>query len=117
MPKLANPLNPARLGWLCALLGAIVTGFRKVRTDRTGGVTIILALSLPAMIGFAGLGTEAAKWYLTRRTIHCPELLGFLGVSRLRDSAGEAGIRPLFGSPGRRGRRRFGRLVSGRRGG
>src|SRR5215217_1936205 len=69
MPKFANALNPARLGWLCTLLGASVTGFRKVRTDRTGGVTIILALSLPAMIGFAGLGTEAAKWYLTRRTM------------------------------------------------
>ena len=69
MPKFANALNPARLGRLCTLLGAIVTGFRKLRTDRTGGVTIILALSLPAMIGFAGLGTEAAKWYLTRRTM------------------------------------------------
>src|SRR3954447_6182869 len=69
MPKFANALNPARLGWLCTLLGATVAGFRKLRTDRTGGVTIILALSLPAMIGFAGLGTEAAKWYLTRRTM------------------------------------------------
>src|SRR3954449_12878305 len=69
MPKLANIMNSQRRGRLCAILGAIASGLRKVRTDRTGGVTIILALSLPAMIGFAGLGTEAAKWYLTRRTM------------------------------------------------
>src|SRR3954452_20138904 len=67
--KLANVMNPRRRGRMCATIGAIGTGFRKVRTDRTGGVTIILALSLPAVIGFAGLGTEAANWYLTRRTM------------------------------------------------
>src|SRR3954471_21893111 len=69
MPKLANAMKPPRRGRLCATLEAIATGFRKVRTDRTGGVTAILALSLPAVIGFAGLGTEAANWYLTRRTM------------------------------------------------
>src|SRR3954465_15946384 len=69
MPKLANIMNSQRRGRLCAIPGAIATGLRKVRTDRTGGVTIILALSRPAVIEFAGLGTEAANWYLTRRTM------------------------------------------------
>src|SRR4051794_17498621 len=69
MPKLANIMNSQRRGRLCAILGAIATGLRKVRTDRTGGVTIILALSLPAVIGVAGLGTEGTKRDLTRRTM------------------------------------------------
>src|SRR3954453_16410990 len=69
MPKLANIMNSQRRGRLCAILGAIATGLRKFRPDRTGGVTAILALSLPAVIGFAGLGTEAANWYLMRRTM------------------------------------------------
>ena len=116
MMKLANVMNPRRCGRLCATIGAIGTGFRKVRTDRTGGVTTVLALSLPAVIGFAGLGTEAANWYLTRRDIHCPELLGFLGVSRLRDSAGKPEFDLCSGHQDA-GSRRFGRLVSGRRGG
>ncbi len=40
-----------------------------MRTDRTGGVTTVFALSLPAIVGFAGLGAEAASWYLTKRTM------------------------------------------------
>src|SRR5947209_7289401 len=102
MPKFANALNPARLGWLCTLLGAIVTGFRKVRTDRTGGVTIILALSLPAMIGFAGLGTEAAKWYLTRRTMQ--GAADTAAAARAGDFRARRGARQC--QPHRRGLRR-----------
>jgi Flp pilus assembly protein TadG len=65
MLKLASHKKPARRGWWCA----IATSFHKIRADRAGGVTAILALSLPAIVGFAGLGTEAANWYLTKRTM------------------------------------------------
>ena len=34
-----------------------------------GGATTVFALSLPAIVGLAGLGTEAASWYLTKRTM------------------------------------------------
>lgn len=65
MPKLAVKGRPAGRGWfrrVARCLGAI-------RADRAGGVTTVLALSLPIIIGFAGLGTEAANWYLTKRTM------------------------------------------------
>ncbi|MGD9614064.1 MAG: pilus assembly protein TadG-related protein [Alphaproteobacteria bacterium] len=48
---------------------AIARRFGALRADSAGGVTVFLALSLPAIIGFAGLGTEAASWYLTKRTM------------------------------------------------
>jgi Flp pilus assembly protein TadG len=34
-----------------------------------GGAAITLAISLSGIIGFAGLGTEAASWYLTKRAM------------------------------------------------
>lgn len=37
--------------------------------DRRGTTAIALALSLSGLAGFAGLGTEAAKWYLTKRAM------------------------------------------------
>jgi hypothetical protein len=65
MPKLAVVSKPARPGWF----RSIARLFGAIRADRAGGVTAVLALSLPAIVGFAGLGTEAASWYLTRRTM------------------------------------------------
>ena len=37
--------------------------------DRAGGTLVALALSLSVIAGFAGLGTEAASWYLTKRAM------------------------------------------------
>jgi Flp pilus assembly protein TadG len=65
MPKLSAMKRSGRHGWF----RAIARRFGAIRADSTGGVTLFLALSLPAMIGFAGLGTEAANWYLTKRTM------------------------------------------------
>jgi Flp pilus assembly protein TadG len=65
MPELAVGNKTAGRGWFRSIahcLGAI-------RADRAGGVTIFIALSMPAIVGFAGIGTEAANWYLTRRTM------------------------------------------------
>ncbi len=45
------------------------TALRQSAADRAGGVTTVFALSLPAIVGFAGLGAEAASWYLTKRTM------------------------------------------------
>lgn len=65
MSKLAvmgKPSGRGRYRSIAHRLGAI-------RADRAGGVTVFLALSLPAIVGFAGIGTEAANWYLTKRTM------------------------------------------------
>jgi Flp pilus assembly protein TadG len=61
--------RPARRGRQRRLAGSIAAWFGKLRADRGGAVMPVLALSLPIIIGFAGLGTEAASWYLTKRTM------------------------------------------------
>src|SRR5215469_16464494 len=42
---------------------------RKTLRDRKGAISIVTALSLTAVLGFAGLGTEASYWYVTQRTM------------------------------------------------
>jgi hypothetical protein len=42
---------------------------RGVLCDPAGSTLVVLALALSLIIGFAGLGTEAASWYLTKRTM------------------------------------------------
>jgi Flp pilus assembly protein TadG len=37
--------------------------------DRSGAVTVTVALALSALVGFAALGTEAAGWYVTKRNM------------------------------------------------
>jgi Flp pilus assembly protein TadG len=46
-----------------------VPDWRRWLRDRTGGTAITLAISLSGIIGFAGLGTEAASWYFTKRAM------------------------------------------------
>src|SRR5437773_12476183 len=41
----------------------------KMLRDRAGATAVALALSLSALAGFVGLGTEAASWYTTKRTM------------------------------------------------
>ena len=65
MPKSAVVSKAARRGGLRAVLRWL----RAIRSERAGGATTVFALSLPAIVGFAGLGTEAASWYLTKRTM------------------------------------------------
>src|SRR3954451_17854506 len=50
-------------------LRSIVRWFAKLRADRAGGATVFIALSMPAIVGFAAIGTEAGNWYLTKRTL------------------------------------------------
>src|SRR5579862_7339973 len=39
----------------------------KVQRDRKGAISIIAALSMTSILGFAGLGTEVAYWYVKER--------------------------------------------------
>jgi hypothetical protein len=41
----------------------------QVRADQAGATAIVLAISLAGVAGFAGLGTEAANWYMTKRAM------------------------------------------------
>jgi len=46
----------------CRPIGAVLS-------DRTGVTALALAISLSALAGLAGLGTEAASWYSTKRAM------------------------------------------------
>lgn len=53
---------------------ATVSGFvrqalARLTRDRSGAVAVMTALSLTALLGVAGLGTEASLWYVTKRTM------------------------------------------------
>jgi Flp pilus assembly protein TadG len=39
----------------------------SVLKDRRGAVAIVMALALPVVVGMAGLGVEAGKWFLVKR--------------------------------------------------
>src|SRR5437870_2657782 len=51
-----------RLRRLCSLAAGL-------GADRAGTAAVILAVSLSSVIGIAGLGTEAANWYMSKRTM------------------------------------------------
>jgi Flp pilus assembly protein TadG len=40
---------------------------RRMAVDRRGNVAVLVALSLPVLVGFAGLGLETGVWYKTKR--------------------------------------------------
>src|SRR5215469_13647673 len=42
---------------------------RKLRGDRKGSISLLAGFSLTAVVGFAGLGTEAAYWYVKERSM------------------------------------------------
>jgi hypothetical protein len=43
--------------------------FARLLGDPAGSTVVIIALALSAIVGFAGLGTEVASWYLIKRTM------------------------------------------------
>src|ERR1700716_3591313 len=43
--------------------------FAGVLRDRNGAVAVLLAIALSAIVGFAGLGSEVAGWYYTKRAM------------------------------------------------
>ena len=43
--------------------------FAGVLRDREGAVAVLLAIALSAIVGFAGLGSEVAAWYYTKRSM------------------------------------------------
>lgn len=69
MPHPATLGKPAGRRRLRAIAGSLAVRFRRLHADRSGSAMTLFALSLPALVGFAGLGTEAAGWYLTKRAM------------------------------------------------
>ena len=42
---------------------------KRLGADHSGSAAVVLAISLPTVIGMAALGTEAATWYMAKRTM------------------------------------------------
>src|SRR5215831_16188495 len=55
------PASPS----LCSLLRPL----SALAADSSGAVTVTLALTFTALVGFAALGSEVATWYSIRRTM------------------------------------------------
>lgn len=51
------------------LPGAKTEIFGRLLTDQSGASAVIVGLAITALLGFAGLGSEAAQWYVTKRTM------------------------------------------------
>jgi Flp pilus assembly protein TadG len=46
---------------------SFVQKFSSILRDRRGAVAIVMAIALPVVIGAAGIGVEAGKWYMIKR--------------------------------------------------
>src|SRR4051812_37419950 len=51
------------------LLRQPISSLAGTLRDRSGATAVAIAFALTAVLGFAGLGTEAASWYYTKRNM------------------------------------------------
>ena len=66
-------------------------GGKNLFRDRAGTAAVIMALSFTGIAGIAGLGTEAANWYLTQRSAQgAADAAAHTGATALMDSATSA---------------------------
>ena len=70
---------------LITLLTRSGSQLRRLLGDRSGNVLIFTALGIMALIGAAGLGTEAASWYASKRN-----------MQNAADEGAQGGIKSLF---------------------
>src|SRR5437764_14063720 len=57
------------MGQILSILRQPVAPVFRLLRNRSGATAVAIALALTAVLGFAGLGTEAASWYYTKRNM------------------------------------------------
>ncbi len=57
-------------------------GFLRFREDRRGVAAVIVALTLPALLGAVGLVTDAGFWYGTQQSLQCSATAAAMAVAR-----------------------------------
>src|SRR5256885_10680231 len=57
------------MGQILSILGQPVAPVSRLLRTRSGATAVAVAFALAAVLGFAGLGTEAASWYYTKRNM------------------------------------------------
>lgn len=72
-------------------LSALKTKVQSLVKSQRGGTFALLAITLPALIGMAGLGYDATIWYMTKRQIQTvADNAALSGVYTLRENPGDA---------------------------
>ena len=67
------------------LLTRLVHPLRRLRllsADQTGGTTIMIALSLPVLVGALGVGVDTGAWYIEKRSVQQMADAAALGGAR-----------------------------------
>ena len=64
------------------LARSLIRGLRRLSADRTGGTTIMLALSLPLVVGALGVGVDTGVWYMEKRSLQQMADAAALGGAR-----------------------------------
>src|SRR5256885_12654663 len=57
------------MGQILSILGQPVAPVSRLLRTRSGAPAVAVAFALTVVLGFAGLGTEAASWYYTKRSM------------------------------------------------
>lgn len=65
-------------------MGVIRRFFGKIRSNLSGNATMLVALSLPALIGGAGYAVDTAQWYMWKRELqHSVDQAAYAGALAL----------------------------------
>ena len=78
LPKPAAGDRPARP----RLVRPLIHRLRLLAADRTGGTTIMIALSVPVVVGALGLGVDTGAWYIEKRSLQQMADAAALGGAR-----------------------------------
>jgi hypothetical protein len=77
------------MGWVNKMISSICNFLRS----RRGNVAIVTGLLAPALVGFAGLGTETAYWYFRERNLQsAADVTAYDGALALRSGVQSASI-------------------------
>lgn len=67
---------------------------RRVKSDRRGGVAVMMALLAPVLIGFFGLGVEFGFWmFRSNQLQNAADVAAFAAAAELRSGDGEAAMK------------------------
>ncbi len=79
-------------------MGAIRRFFEKLRSNKSGNATLLVALGIPALIGGAGYGVDITQWYMWKRELqHSVDQAAYAGAWALArdESADNYSVRAL----------------------
>lgn len=72
---------------------SVLRKIAEFAADRRANVALIFALTLPAMVGFCGLGAETALWYFKQRDLQgAADVAAYNGAIALRSGATQSAI-------------------------